>query len=69
MGLPRAEIPLALLLFNVGVEVGQIFFVALVILLERAFRVLAIAWPRAVEAPAGLRRGIARAPTGRSSGR
>jgi hypothetical protein len=46
MGLPRAEIPLALLLFNVGVEVGQIFFVALVLLLERSFRVLEIRWPR-----------------------
>ncbi len=53
MGLPRAEIPLALLLFNVGVEVGQIFFVAVVILLERAFRVLATTWPRAVEALPG----------------
>jgi hydrogenase/urease accessory protein HupE len=46
MGLPRAEIPLALLLFNVGVEVGQIAFVVLVLLLERAFRVLQIQWPR-----------------------
>jgi hypothetical protein len=48
MGLPSAEIPLALLLFNVGVELGQLAFVALVILLELSFRVLAIAWPRAV---------------------
>jgi hypothetical protein len=46
MGLPKAEIPLALLLFNVGVELGQIAFVALVLLLERAFRVLQIQWPR-----------------------
>jgi hydrogenase/urease accessory protein HupE len=46
MGLPRAEIPLALLLFNVGVELGQIAFVVLVVLLERAFRVLQIQWPR-----------------------
>ena len=38
MGLPQAEIPLALLLFNVGVEIGQIAFVVLVVLLERAFR-------------------------------
>ena len=36
-----------------GVEVGQIFFIAVVILLERAFRVLAITWPRAVEALPG----------------
>ncbi len=45
MGLPKAEIPLALLLFNVGVELGQVAFVVLVVLLERAFRVLQIQWP------------------------
>ncbi len=49
MGLPKAEIPLALLLFNVGVELGQIAFVLLVILLERSFRVLEVRWPRLVE--------------------
>ena len=36
MGLPQAEIPLALLLFNVGVEAGQLFFVALIVALERS---------------------------------
>ena len=46
MGLPRAEIPLALLLFNVGVELGQISFVILVLLLERSFPTLEIRWPR-----------------------
>jgi hypothetical protein len=49
MGLPKAEIPLALLLFNVGVELGQIAFVLLVILLERSFRVLEVRWPVFVE--------------------
>jgi hydrogenase/urease accessory protein HupE len=49
MGLPPAEIPLALLLFNVGVEIGQLFFVLLILALERAFRVLEIQWPRAIE--------------------
>jgi hydrogenase/urease accessory protein HupE len=49
MGLPKAEIPLALLLFNVGVEIGQLCFVLLIVLLERAFRVLQIRWPRAIE--------------------
>jgi hydrogenase/urease accessory protein HupE len=53
MGLPKAEIPLALLLFNVGVEVGQISFVVLVLLLERAFRTLEIRWPRWVKALPG----------------
>ena len=45
MGLPKAEVPLALLLFNVGVEIGQLAFVLLILLLERAFRLLQIHWP------------------------
>jgi hypothetical protein len=45
MGLPKDEIPLALLLFNIGVELGQLAFVLLVVLLERAFRVLEVRWP------------------------
>ena len=49
MGLPRAEIPLALLTFNLGVEVGQLLFVSVIVLLERAFRVLQVRWPRAIE--------------------
>jgi hydrogenase/urease accessory protein HupE len=53
MGLPKAEIPLALLLFNVGVEIGQVAFVLLVVLLERAFRTLEIRWPRLVQALPG----------------
>jgi hydrogenase/urease accessory protein HupE len=44
-GLPHGEIPLALLLFNVGVEIGQLGFVCLVLLLERSFRQLEIRWP------------------------
>jgi hydrogenase/urease accessory protein HupE len=53
MGLPKAEIPLALLLFNVGVEIGQVAFVVLIVLLERAFRALEIRWPRWAEALPG----------------
>jgi hydrogenase/urease accessory protein HupE len=49
LGLPKGEIPLALLLFNVGVEIGQLAFVLLILLLERAFRLLEIHWPRIVE--------------------
>jgi hydrogenase/urease accessory protein HupE len=44
-GLPRADLPLALLTFNIGVEIGQIAFVLLVVLLERSFRQLEIRWP------------------------
>lgn len=53
MGLPQPEIPLALLLFNVGVEVGQLGFVALILALERSFRTLEIRWPIWVAAMPG----------------
>jgi hypothetical protein len=52
-GLPRPELPLALLSFNVGVEIGQLGFVLLVLLLERAFRVLEIRWAHWVTALPG----------------
>jgi len=48
-GMPHAEIPLALLMFNVGVECGQIVFVALMIAIHRSLEVLAFRWPRWVE--------------------
>jgi len=53
MGLPSSEIPLALLLFNVGVEIGQVFFVGLIVALERSFVTLEIRWPRIVAALPG----------------
>jgi hypothetical protein len=43
-GLPRADLPLALLSFNIGVELGQIAFVLLVLLLARSWRQLGIHW-------------------------
>jgi hypothetical protein len=49
LGLPKGEIPLALLLFNVGVEIGQLAFVLLILWLERAFRLLQIRWPTIIE--------------------
>ena len=52
-GLPKAELPVALLSFNVGVEIGQLSFVALILLLERAFRILEVRWPRWAEALPG----------------
>ena len=48
-GLPRVDVPLALFLFNVGVEIGQMACVALILLLKRSFRVLELRWPRWVE--------------------
>lgn len=49
MGLPQTEIPLALLFFNVGVELGQLAFVLFVLALVRSFRTLEIRWPRWAE--------------------
>jgi hydrogenase/urease accessory protein HupE len=49
VGMPRAEIPLALLMFNIGVELGQLAFVGLILLLHRALRVLEFRWPRWAE--------------------
>ena len=48
LGLPQGDIPAALLLFNVGVEIGQLSFVALALLLLRSFHQLEIHWPQPV---------------------
>ncbi|MGD9392052.1 MAG: HupE/UreJ family protein, partial [Chromatiales bacterium] len=45
VGMPKAEIPLALLMFNIGVEIGQLAFVFLILLVYRAMRVLEFRWP------------------------
>jgi HupE / UreJ protein len=44
-GVPPAELPLALLSFNIGVELGQLGFVAVTLLLAGSFRVLDLRWP------------------------
>ncbi len=49
VGMPKAEIPFALLAFNIGVEFGQLVFVLLMLLSYRALRVLQFRWPRWVE--------------------
>ena len=45
-GMPRAELPWALLCFNVGVELGQLLFVFTALGLVWAFRTLQVHWPR-----------------------
>ena len=49
LGLPAVDITVALLFFNVGVELGQLGFVALVLAMLRSFRVLEIHWARWTE--------------------
>jgi hypothetical protein len=46
LGLPPGEVPAALLFFNLGVEIGQLLFVALVLALGWALRQLQVSWPR-----------------------
>lgn len=48
-GLPRHELPLALVSFNVGVELGQVGFIGIILALESSFRVLEVRWPRWVQ--------------------
>ena len=53
VGLPESDIPLALLTFNVGVELGQLMFVATVLLALAALRSFVSrlpAWAHAVSA-------------------
>jgi len=52
-GLPRRDLPLALVSFNVGVELGQLGFIALILALERSFRALEVRWPRWAQALPG----------------
>jgi len=46
LGLPEGARPLALLAFNVGVEIGQILFVLVVLAMAWAYRVMRVNWPR-----------------------
>jgi hydrogenase/urease accessory protein HupE len=45
VGLPSNEVPLALLMFNVGVEVGQLLFIGAILVLLLALRGLRRDWP------------------------
>jgi len=57
-GLPKSELPLALVSFNVGVEIGQLAFIAVILGLGWAFRALQIHWPRWVERLPGYSVGV-----------
>lgn len=52
LGLPRGDIPLALLSFNIGVEIGQLLFIAAILLIIAAARRLYHIPRRAVLVPA-----------------
>jgi len=52
-GMPKAELPWALLWFNVGVELGQLVFVFLALALAWSFKTLEVRWPRWAQALPG----------------
>lgn len=45
-GLPQADVPLALFSFNLGIEIGQLAFVAALLLAAAALRRTRLRWPR-----------------------
>jgi hypothetical protein len=45
IGLPQNEIPLALLTFNIGVELGQLLFVAFILAIVMILNRLRREWP------------------------
>jgi hydrogenase/urease accessory protein HupE len=45
VGLPQTDIPLALLFFNIGVEIGQLMFVAAVLLVRWLVQKMKFRWP------------------------
>ncbi len=53
LGLPTREIPLALLFFNIGVEIGQLAFVTVVLLIRRVVLRLVRSWPNSLAAVPG----------------
>ncbi|WP_064832391.1 HupE/UreJ family protein [Rhizobium phaseoli] len=49
LGLPQGDIPFALLMFNLGVEAGQLVFVGFVLLLIAALKSIEVRLPRSLE--------------------
>ncbi len=45
LGLPEDALPVALVAFNLGVEIGQLAFVLAVVALAWAYRVMLVSWP------------------------
>ena len=50
IGLPQSAIPLALLMFNLGVELGQLLIAVCALLLVHGFRRLRVRWPEPITA-------------------
>jgi hypothetical protein len=60
VGLPQGQVPLALLSFNIGIELGQIAFITVILALGAGFRrIWAQGAPRATAAAIYLMGGMA----------
>jgi len=46
IGFPQKEVPLALLTFNIGVELGQLFFISIVLLCWQIFQKIKLPYPK-----------------------
>jgi hypothetical protein len=46
IGLAEGQIPLALLFFNIGVEIGQLLFVGTMLCVFALIRRIRLSWPR-----------------------
>lgn len=46
IGLPQLDIPLALLMFNIGVEIGQLIFISIILLIFKGWKLLKIDTPK-----------------------
>jgi hydrogenase/urease accessory protein HupE len=46
VGLPEGHVPLALLFFNIGVELGQLLFIATIVVTMSLIRRTRVAWPQ-----------------------
>lgn len=46
IGLPQQDVPLALLTFNVGVEIGQLIFISIILIIFKGWRLLKIDTPK-----------------------
>jgi hydrogenase/urease accessory protein HupE len=48
-GLPPTDVAVALVAFNIGVELGQLAFVAVILLAAHGLRWIGVVWPRAIQ--------------------
>ena len=46
IGLPQQDVPLALLTFNIGVEIGQLIFISIILIIFKSWKLLNVTTPK-----------------------